>query len=130
MNLHSLVAPVVGSVNPPTLCTLAVSAGYNIGPDGTQTPNYQSAVNVSVDVQALSYTDKMTNGGLNQQGIRRACYVNGNIEGIDRQAIKGGDLLTMPNLADFPGPTTWLVAENVEHWPGWSKFIVTLQLPQ
>ena len=130
MNLHAIVQGAIGVVNPPTMCSLQVSAGYNTAPDGIQTPNYLSAVSVPVDVQALTSGDLRRMDGLNQQGTHRACYLNGNVEGIDRSAIKGGDLLTMPNLPDFPGPTTWLVTEQPEHWPGWTKIIVTLQLPQ
>lgn len=130
MNLHSMVGPVVGVVNPPTLCSIQISVGFNTNDDGKQTPNYAPAVPAYVDVQALSYTDLMKLGGLNIQGTRRKCYLNGNIEGIDRGAIKGGDLFTMPNLPDFPGPTTWLVAQVLEHWPGWSSVALTLQLPQ
>jgi len=125
MNLHQIVAGAIGTVNPQILCTLQVSTGYNKQPDGTQTPNYAQYVNVPVQVQALTYSDLM-----NIQGTRRACYLNGNIEGVDRQAIKGGDLFTMPDLPDFPGPTTWLVAQVLEWWPNWSKIAITLQLNQ
>lgn len=130
MNLHAIASPAVGVVNPPVFCTLSVSTGYNTQPDGTQTPNYADYANIPVQVQALSYTDLMKLGALNIQGTRRAAYMNGNIEGIDRQAIKGGDLLTMPDLPGFPGPTTWLVAQVMEHFEGWSKLAIVLQLKQ
>lgn len=130
MNLHALVAGAVGAVNPPTLCALQTSAGYNEQSDGTQTPNYASPVMVFVDVQALTYTDLMKLGGMNQQGTRRKAYLSGNYEGADRNAIKGGDLLTMPNLPGFPGPTTWLVAQVLEWWPDWVSLAITLQLSQ
>ncbi len=130
VNLHAIVAPAISTINPPTLCMVQISAGYNTQPDGTRTPNYMPAVSAAVDVQALSYTDLMKLGGLNLEGTRRKAYLNGNIEGLDRAAIKGGDLFIMPNLPDFPGPTTWLVATVLEHWPGWTCVALTLQLPQ
>jgi hypothetical protein len=130
MNLHQIVSGAVGTINPPILCMLQQSTGYNVQADGTQTPNYATFADVPVQVQALTYTDLMKLGAMNIQGTRRACYVNGNTEGVDRQAIKGGDLLTMPDMPGFPGPTTWLVVQQLEWWPDWSKFAITLQLKQ
>ena len=127
MNLHAVVAPCIAPVNPPILCTLRMSTGYTIGPDGTQYPTYRDYVNVPVDVQALSYTDLMKIGGLNIQGTRRKAYINGNWEGLNRPRQKGGDLLVMPNLPDFPGPTTWLIAMVSEWWQTWCCVLVTLQ---
>jgi hypothetical protein len=128
VNLHGIVSPSIGAINPPIVCTYQQSVGYNVAPDGTQTPNYQTFNGVTVQVQALSYTDLMKLGALNIQGTRRKIYLNGNVEGIDRQAIKGGDLFVMPNLPDFPGPTTWLVAQVLEWWADWCCVAITLQL--
>ena len=127
MNLHGIASGAVGAINPQIMCVLRVSAGYNTAPDGRQTPNYGPAATVPVQVQALTYTDLMKLGGLNIEGTRRACYLNGTWEGVDRAAIKGGDLLTMPDLPSFPGPTAWLVAQVLEYWPDWSKLAITLQ---
>lgn len=127
MNLHALVSPQVGSVNPQVICGLQMSAGYTINAAGIQVPQYAAAIAIPVQIQALSYTDIMRMGGLNIQGTRRAAYLNGNWEGVDRNAIKGGDLLTMPDTAGFSGPTTWLVAQVLEHWPQWTKLAITLQ---
>lgn len=130
MNLHAIVSPAIGVVNPPVFCTLMISTGYTIQPDGTQVPNYATFNDVPVQVQALGYTDLMKMGGLNIESTRRKGYFYGNIEGIDRQAIKGGDLVQMPSLPTFPGPTTWLVAQVLEHFEGWTSVALTLQLPQ
>jgi hypothetical protein len=127
MNLHSIASNVIAAINPPVVCTLQQSFGYTTGPDGTQSPNYQSFPGVTVQVQALSYSDLAKSGGMNIQGTRRAAYLSGNWEGVDRQALKGGDLLVMPDLPDFPGPTTWLVTQVLEHWSGWVKLAITLQ---
>jgi hypothetical protein len=130
MNLHGIVAGYIGVVNPPILCTLQVSTGYTIGPDGSQIPTYDTFEGVPADVQALSYTDMMKMGGLNIQGTRRAIWLTGNFEGLNREAGKGGDLITMPSLPNLPGPTTWLVAQVSEWWQDWVHVIATLQNPK
>ena len=122
MNLHAIVSGAVGTINPPVLCTLAVSTGYTTSPDGTRVPTYATTPNLPAQIQALSYTDLMKMGGLNIEGIRRAVYLNGNIEGVDRAAIKGGDIITEPD------GTVWLVAQVLEAWPDWTKLAATKQV--
>lgn len=128
MNLLAITAGAIAAVNPTVLCTVKVSTGYTVAADGTQVPTYATTTGVPAQVQALGYTDTMKLGGLNIEGIRRAIYFNGNVEGLDRQAIKGGDLIIMPSLPGFAGPTTWLVAQQLEWWPDWSKVAATLQV--
>lgn len=127
MNLNQIVSGAITSVNPNVLCVLQISVGYNIAADRKQTPNYRTVPNVPVQVQALSYTDLHQMDGLNIQGTRRKVYLNGNIEGVDRQAIKGGDLFIMPDMVGFPGPTTWLVGQVLEHFADWTSLAITLQ---
>ena len=59
---------------------------------------------------------------LDIQGVLRAAYIQGNVEGINRVRGKGGDLLT------FNGET-WLVVVVLETWdtPGWCKVAINLQ---
>lgn len=130
MNLHAIVSGAIGVINPPILCVIQISTGYTIQADGTQTPNYQMFIDVPADVQALSYSDLMKIAGLNIQGTRRKIYLTGNFEGLNREAQKGGDLIQMPSLPGFSGPTTWLVAMVSEWWQDWCAVIVTLQLNQ
>lgn len=130
MNLQRLTAGIIAAVNPPISCTLQISAGYTTGPDGTQQPAYEAYVNVPCQIQSLTSQDLRHLDGLNLQGTMRAIYITGNVEGVDRAAIKGGDLFTMPNLPSFPGPTSWLTAQVLEHWDGasgWTKVAVVLQ---
>lgn len=122
MNLHQIVSGAVGTINPPLLCVLSLSTGYTTAADGTQEPTYSTVSGVPAQVQALSYTDLMKLSGLNIQGVKRAVYLNGNIEGVNRAAIKGGDLFT------FPDGTFWLVVQPLENWPDWSKLAVTRQV--
>jgi hypothetical protein len=127
VNLHQVVSGAIGAINPLVLSEWRVSTGYNTQPDGTRTPNYRVIESVPIQVQALTYTDLQKLGGLNIEGTRRKVYMNGNVEGLDRQAIKGGDLITMGTAPGFPGPTTWLVSQVLEHWPDWCSVAITLQ---
>jgi hypothetical protein len=127
MNLHAIASPAIGVVNPPVFCTVQTSTGSSTNADGTRTPTYVQTDNVPVQVQALQYTDLMKMDGLNIQGTRRKGYFFGNIEGLDRSAMKGGDIVIMPDLPTFPGPTTWLVALPLEHYEGWTSVALTLQ---
>lgn len=58
---------------------------------------------------------------LNIQGVKRAIYLSGRINGIIRTDNKGGDLIT---AADGK---RWLVVLVLEYWPDWCKVAVTLQ---
>ncbi len=130
MNLQALTANVIAAVNPPIVCTWQVSDGYTVGPDGTQQPAYAFSATVACQVQSLTSQDLRKIDGLNLQATMRAIYLSGNVEGVDRAAIKGGDLFTMPDMPSFPGPTVWLVTQVLEHWDGatgWTKFAVVLQ---
>ena len=131
MNLLRLTAGVISAVNPPITCTLQVSTGYTVAADFSQVPAYNlPPQTLPCQVQSLTSQDLRQLGGLNLQGTLRAIYLMGNIEGVDRAAIKGGDLFTMPSLPSFPGPTVWLVTQVLEHWDGatgWTKVAVVLQ---
>lgn len=121
MNLHAIVSGVIAAVNPTVFCTLQMSVGFSVAPDGSQVPQYATFANVPCQIQALSYQDLQHIDGLNIQGTRRAVYINGNWEGLNRATNKGGDLLTTPD------GTVWLVAMVLEHWPDWTKVVVTQQ---
>ena len=54
----------------------------------------------SAQVQALQYNDMVHLDGLNIQGIRRAIYLNGSIDGINRINKKGGDIVTIAKGAE------------------------------
>lgn len=130
MNLQRVTAGVISAVNPPIPCTIQVSAGYAIGADGSQVPAYTTYSGIPCQVQSLTAQDLRHLDGLNLQGTLRAIYLTGNVEGVDRAAIKGGDLFTMPDMPSFPGPTVWLVSQVLEHWngrTGWTKCAVVLQ---
>ncbi|MDR3534023.1 MAG: hypothetical protein P4L90_26085 [Rhodopila sp.] len=122
MNLHQIVSGAIGTVNPLVYATLRMSTGYTVGQDGTPEPAYADYHGIPAQIQALTYSDLQKISGLNIQGTRRAIYVNGKVEGLDRNSIKGGDLFT------FPDGTMWLVAMVLEAWPDWTKVAVTQQV--
>lgn len=121
MNLHSIVAGVIGAVNPLVPCTLQLSTGYVIALDGTQVPNYSTFANVLCQVQELSSKDLAKLDGLNIQGSTRAVYTNGQWQGVVRVGARGGDIMTMAD------GTVYLITAALEVWPDWTKFAATLQ---
>lgn len=126
MNLHALVSPYVGAINPNFPVTVTPSAGgYTIGPDGSRVPSYGAPYTLTGQIQSLTYTDILQIGGLNLTGHRRAIYLSGDVESISRIQQKGGDLIS------FPDGTIWLVAMLLEDWnmmDGWVKVAVTQQV--
>lgn len=125
MNLNAIVAPAVRAINPPVQAMVSLATGYTTGATGKRTPTYGAAIGpVAVDVQSLSGRDLMHLDALNLQGVMRAAYFNGSIEGLDRPAGKGGDMLAFNN-------ETWLITQVLEPWDsaGWVKVAITLQMP-
>ncbi len=129
MNLNAIAEGIVGAVNPRVFCTVLVSAGYVLGSDGvTQVPQYTTYQNVPVQLQPLSGKDIYRMGGVNLQQTQRSAYLDGNYEGIDRNAIKGGDIVQVPPMPGFPTATNWLVTGVIEHFADWTKIAITLQV--
>lgn len=83
-----------------------------------------TALLVSAQMQPLSAGDLRQIEGLNITGDKRAIYVNGDINGVIRVRLKGGDLVTLTD------GSVWLVTNNLEGWDptaGWSKALIVLQ---
>lgn len=125
MNLHSIVTPAISTVNPFVAATVRRSSGYATLPDGTQVPAYTDA-SISVQVQALTFSDLQQLSSLNIQGARRAVYLNGAALGVVRNLQVGGDLFIFPD-GTLPEGNTWLVAHMLEMWPDWCKAAITVQ---
>ena len=124
MNLHSIVAPVIAAINPPLLCSLQASSGYNTSSDGTRVPAYAAPVDIEVQCQALAYKDLVQIEGLNLNGRKLAMYILGDWNGVVRSESKGGDLITLPD------GSVWLCAMVLENWnlsAGWTKIAAVLQ---
>lgn len=125
MNLHGLVAPIIGAVNP----NLAVSLQISTGPgapqaDGTQTPSYAAPVTVQGQVQPLTWRDLQQLDGVNLGGVRWKIYLYGEVDGIVRPERKGGDLVTI-SIGRHQG--VWLVVQILEQFPDWCCAAIVLQ---
>lgn len=131
MNLHALVNPVIAVINPNTIGDLYVSTGPSASNSANgykPQPTFKLFAGVSMQVQAVSGIG--TDGpniqhidSLNLQGTLRSVWINQNVEAIDRNAGKGGDVVFMLNQ-------WWIVPQLVESWDQdgpWTHFIVQLQ---
>jgi hypothetical protein len=126
MNLHAIVSGAIGTVNPHVPAVLQISTGWSVaaGSGGDRVPTYAAPVAVTAQVQALTFKDLQQIDGMNLQGTRRAIYLYGKVQGVNRVGNKGGDLITIA-AGDAAG--TWLVAEVLEQWPDWVKVACTQQ---
>lgn len=123
-NLHSIVAPIIGAINPNVPVKVHISDDYTTNASGVRIPKYHKPFILIGQVQSLTYTDIITLNGLNITGIRRAIILSGDIEGIVRVNQQGGDLL---ELLDG---SVWLVAYVLENYAltsGWVRVAVTMQ---
>lgn len=193
MNLHQIVAPYVGAVNPMVEIGVRSAVGATTGANGTRTPSYatpgaligsiagtvltvtslsagllqpwqtvsgagvadrtmiveqlagakgkvgtyrvtrdqtvgsvalSTSVRILAQVQPLTNRDLLQLEGLNLGGDKKAVYVTGDVEGVIRVRLKGGDLV------DLPDGSVWLVNQTLESFDttaGWTKFAITLQ---
>jgi hypothetical protein len=124
MNLHSIVSGAVGAVNPQITISLQSSTGSTTNADGSRTPAYAEPVSLTAQVQPLTNRDLRQIEGLNLQGTLMAIYINGNLDGVVRVLMKGGDLITLPD------GSVWLISQVLEGFAltaGWTKAVMTLQ---
>ena len=130
MNLNAIAGPYTRAISPAVLATIQVSTGYVTNPDYSRTPTFVAKTGVTMDVQALSAGMIEHMDALNIQGILRAFWFNGYLEGIDRPAGKGGDLITVPATTLAPAGT-YLVVQMIESWDvsGWVHVVGQLQKP-
>lgn len=130
LNLHSEVRGAITSVNPDIPATYRASSGYSTDAAGNRTPEYTDTP-VTIQVQALSAGDLRQVDYLNLQGVKRAVYMFGNTQGVDRPDLKGGDLLVFKQTVGSSLSQTFLVVGVLETWtpdlPGWCKLAVGLQ---
>ena len=83
-----------------------------------------TSMSLLAQVQPLSANELRHMDMLNLQGSHRAVYVSAPVRGIQRAALKGGDLVVLPD------GSTWLVTQPLESFyssAGWNKFVITLQ---
>lgn len=75
-------------------------------------------------VQPMGYKDLAQVEGLNLNGRKAALYMNGQINGVVRVQLKGGDLIT------YPDGSVWLVVQALEDFSptsGWNKVALVEQ---
>lgn len=126
MNLHAIVRGAISTVNPDRVIPYLASSGSTVAAGGKQSATFAASVNVGAQIQPVRSGDIKKYSYLQAQGVFRAVYLFGQVQGIDRVAARGGDLLKFPEL---PGGTvrTWLVKDVDEQWPDWCRVIVALQ---
>jgi hypothetical protein len=126
MNLHAVVGPVIAAVNPSLPALLSISSGSVTNADGTRTPHYQQpALSILAQVQPLSTRDIMHVEKLSLQGKNVAIYITGELDGLVRSQIKGGDLVT---ISTGPNAGVYLISAVLEQWPDWVKVTAVLQI--
>jgi hypothetical protein len=130
MNLHAIVRGAINTVNPDYLGTWRESAGYTVGADFRPAPGYTDHPNTGMQVQALSGRDLVHTEFISQQGVKRTVYLFGNVQGVVRPDVKGGDLLLFPESRGG-AVRVWLVTHVLETWSpdpaGWCRVGVVLQ---
>lgn len=130
MNLHAIVRPAIGTVNPEYLGVWMKSNGFTQDAEGNPLPQYVTNTGVPMQVQALSGKDLIHTDFISQQGIKRAVYLFGNATGVVRPDAQGGDLLLFPEVRGGTN-RTWLVTHVLETWTpdvqGWCRVGVVLQ---
>jgi hypothetical protein len=125
MNLHGIVGPMVGAINPLLPATVQFFTGSVTNPNGTRSPSYASPPStVLAQVQPMTYRDLMQVDSLNLQGTRVSIYVSGEIDAIIRVGKKGGDLITIKSGVHAG---VYLTALVLEQWDSWVKVAATLQ---
>lgn len=125
MNLHGIVAPIIGAVNPNYPVVFEASAGPVSNPDFSQSPSYAAPVTVTGQVQELTAKDLQKLEQLNIQQNSVAIYLYGIADGVVRVSQKGGDRITVPSGHAQTG--VYIVATVIEQWPDWVKVAATLQ---
>ena len=121
MDLYSIVSGAIGAVNPFVSAQYLQATSTTTNPDGSRTPSYASPVQVSIQMQELSFKELQQVQNLNLQGIVRTAYMKGAAYGVCRGAGTGGDKIV------FQGQT-WLVVAVPEQWVDWCKVVIQLQV--
>lgn len=76
------------------------------------------------EVQPMSWKDLAQLDGINLGGERRKIYLHGEVDGVIRVSVKGGDLITIDAGVN---KGVWLIAQTLEQFPDWVSAAMTLQ---
>lgn len=121
MNLHTIVAPAIGTVNPFIDATIRVNEGWAVDENYNQVPGYSDPIEVKIQRQALSQKDLAHVANMGIQGVMVSLYVEGDYQGVIRDDGTGGDLFNFDDKE-------WLVVAVPESWKNWCRVIVCQQL--
>lgn len=97
--------------------------------DGERVPLYSTTYRVPMQFQALSSDELRQLDALNISTTMRAVHMNGDLQGIARPGVRGGDILLAPTGLTGQRLDTWLVTQVMEAFDasGWCRIAVTLQ---
>lgn len=124
MNLHKVVSSAIGAINPNQFVAVRPSNGNIEAADGTLAPSYGPEFKILAQVQPVTGGDLRHIDALNIQGNFRALYFSADVKAGVRTALKGGDLVILPDKS------VWLVSQELEPFfstAGWTKVFITLQ---
>lgn len=126
MNLHHLVRPAVGLLNPDISAVLHRNCGgYHTNAAGERQPLFD-ILRGNIQVQAVNGNDLQHAETLNLQGVLRTVFLYGNWFGVVRADVKGGDMLQFADVG-CRQMQDWRIVQVLETWPDWSKVLVCLQ---
>lgn len=132
MNLHAIVRPAINAVNPDREIVWLRSDGgaTTTTPSGRRVPAYLEPAEIRAQIQPVAGDDLRHVEYLNLQGVLRKVYAFGDIQGVVRPDLRGGDILQFGLTRGGP-VRDWLVSHVLESWTpdtrGWCAVIVTLQ---
>jgi len=147
-----MVRSAIQTVNPDTTAIWQQAIGAVALPNGKIVTRYNNVWSVPVQVQGLDSGELQAVNYLNIEGVLRKVYITGSLDGVNRAAMKGGDLLIFPDYTPTPLQDSngqfvfdsnnqvictyplrvWKVIQVTERWPslisaGWTSAIVALQ---
>lgn len=64
MNLHGIVAPVIGVVNPHTPVSIRISSGWTTDDDGTRVPSYEAPASFTGSISGSTLTVSAVTSGV------------------------------------------------------------------
>lgn len=76
-------------------------------------------------IQPISTRDLTQLDGINLGGVHWKIYLDGQLDGIVRPELKGGDLIVIPPGIRHAG--TWLVVQVMEQFPDWVCAAIVIQ---
>jgi len=120
MNLRTIANSKIQGINKDLNIFLKISDGYTQGNGARQIPLYLPDVEIKGQLQAADEEFLKQQDGLNLESVYRNLYISGNLDGVVRSRIKGGDLVIISN-------EEWLIVKVLEHWSDWVKVLICLQ---